>query len=363
MKTRKFQCTNCNRTLRVPVSKHIFCPYCGKWHDVKLPYFDKKRKRALIIFTIIFAFCAFLVYRGLTAETRVFNVAKEKNSKYLYKNFLKTYPDSKHKPDIYICLYKLAEGNVSELLGFVNDYYSVNDSLVNLAFYKANTILSTHAEEQNDIDGWQKYIEVYESYYYPTIYQRQVQDYIDTAKVRIVDLIFQDDEMAWKFVDSERTTEYCKRYLSTFPKGKYRKQCNKLLIDIEVDEILASGNYGNLPATQQSKVSSGISGHSIYEAENDTKYTLTIRFSGKKESKILVISPHKTKSVKLVHDTYDIVASVDAYNVTNYYGREELDNFIYSTRFFISSTSYSSHLRNPLTKPIIPKNLYFKNTN
>lgn len=72
---------------------------------------------------------------------------------------------------------------------------------------------------------------------------------------------------------------------------------------------------------------------------NNTSYTLTIRYSGI-ESKKLVLAPKARKSIKLKNGTYRVAASVNASNVGNYAGKENLVGGDYSSEYYIK-TSYS----------------------
>ena len=72
-------------------------------------------------------------------------------------------------------------------------------------------------------------------------------------------------------------------------------------------------------------------------------YILTILYSDR-DSKRLVIEPNRSKSIRLKNGQYRTAASVSAYNVSNYAGKENLRGGSYSVDYYIS-TSYRTHYR------------------
>jgi hypothetical protein len=147
------------------------------------------------------------------------------------------------------------------------------------------------------------------------------------------------EEMAWYFVQSGKTIAACEKYIADFPKGKHIRECKKLLIDLETDEIFSSGKYDQLPPMEKTKMnaSSVQSGYTLIEITNDTEYEMTIRYSGKVESKKFVFAPQKTQTIRLLNGHYRIAASVNAPNVGDYAGEETLKGDSYEVEYYISS--------------------------
>ena len=145
------------------------------------------------------------------------------------------------------------------------------------------------------------------------------------------------ESKAWKKVLEGGTLELLEKYLSLYPNGAHSAQAKQKTIDQEVSDVFASGDYGQLPSMDRTGYSN--STYSTVSVRNDTQYTLTLLYSGA-ESKRLVISPHSSKSVSLKSGSYRIVASVNAYNVRNFAGREELMGGSYDVSYYIQTSRF-----------------------
>jgi hypothetical protein len=75
------------------------------------------------------------------------------------------------------------------------------------------------------------------------------------------------------------------------------------------------------------------------EIFNNTQYILTIRYSGI-ESKKVVMSPKQRTSLSLKNGNYRIAASVNASNVRNYAGNENLSAGEYTSEYYIRTRTY-----------------------
>lgn len=144
------------------------------------------------------------------------------------------------------------------------------------------------------------------------------------------------DAKAWGMATSLNTIEAYRKYSDMYPYGAHRSQAEKKIIDLEVAAIYA-GDHGTLPAMDRTWYGNGPTSH--ITVENDTQYTLTLRYSGV-DSKKLVIPAGQTSSVDLKNGTYKIAASVSAYNVRSYAGTENLTGGSYSVSYYISSYRY-----------------------
>lgn len=145
------------------------------------------------------------------------------------------------------------------------------------------------------------------------------------------------ESKAWKKAIQSNTMEYYNKYLSLYPNGTHSAQAKQKIIDLEVSDVFASGNYGQLPSMDRTGYSN--STYSTVSVRNDTQYTLTLRYSGV-ESKKIVISPHSSRSVQLKSGSYRIVASVNASNVRNFAGHEELTGGSYDVSYYIQTSRY-----------------------
>ncbi|MCD7798272.1 MAG: hypothetical protein LUG84_02540 [Akkermansiaceae bacterium] len=162
------------------------------------------------------------------------------------------------------------------------------------------------------------------------------------ARKRIEELDRQEkwgtDELAWNTAQKLGTIDACRTYLEFYPRGKHAKQANKKIIDEEVNRVFASGDYGSLPATEQTRRVR--SSTTTIQITNNTGYTLTLSYSGK-ESKKLEISAHATQSVTLPSATYRVTASVNSSSVRPFAGEETYCGGEYKATYYISSSPYT----------------------
>lgn len=138
---------------------------------------------------------------------------------------------------------------------------------------------------------------------------------------------------AWSTAKKENTISAYQKYKNLYPKGSHIAQAEKKLIDLEVANVFA-GSHGSLPSMDKTSWGSGPTAY--ISVTNRTSYTLTLRYSGP-DSKKLVISPGRTSSVTLKNGRYRVAASVNASNVSNYAGVEDLSGGSYSVEYYIST--------------------------
>ena len=138
---------------------------------------------------------------------------------------------------------------------------------------------------------------------------------------------------AWSTAKKENTISAYQKYKNLYPKGSHIAQAEKKLIDLEVANVFA-GSHGSLPSMDKTSWGSGPTAY--ISVTNRTSYTLTLRYSGP-DSKKLVISPGGTSSVTLKNGRYRVAASVNASNVSNYAGIEDLSGGSYSVEYYIST--------------------------
>lgn len=145
------------------------------------------------------------------------------------------------------------------------------------------------------------------------------------------------EQNAWKTATSMNTLAAYQLYLSLYPNGRHHTQAQQMAIDLEVTNVFAEGNYAPLPSMNRtSYVESSYS--SVY-VQNDTRYNLTLLYSGI-ESKRVTIPPRQVKNIRLKPGTYRIVASVDASNVRNFAGEENLTGGSYSVSYYIQTSRH-----------------------
>ena len=155
----------------------------------------------------------------------------------------------------------------------------------------------------------------------------------------IKSLEWDTDENAWKTAKKMGDIFSFRKYLFLYPTGKYSNEANKIIIDLEVDNIF-SGSHGKLPKMDRG-FSDQKSSRTTITAENRTSYILTLLYSGP-ESKRLTINPFSTQSITLINGHYRIAASVNAANVSSFAGSENLSGGNYSASYYIK-TSYRNN--------------------
>ena len=222
--------------------------------------------------------------------TKQYNQARTSHSIGAMENFLSKYPNSKFT--------KIAQEELHSL-------YEEQD------WDKAKRI--------NTVFSYENFITFYSN-------SRHVYD----ARISIFDL---KEEQAWRKADKESTLASYKQFVSDFPNGRFANSAEKKMIDIEVDEILA-GEHGTL--APMSKTSSGNNHSTTSEIEtfNNTKFTLTVYYSGI-ESKKLILKSFEKKALALPNGSYRVAASVNDKSINNYAGSDKLDGGKYTSEFYI----------------------------
>ena len=143
------------------------------------------------------------------------------------------------------------------------------------------------------------------------------------------------DSKAWTTAKTENTIAAYNEYLRRYPKGRHIEEANKYIIDLEVQGVINSGDYGHLPPSQ--KLSYGTGNRSTVSLTNNSSQTITIRYSGVKSLKV-VLSPSQTRSITLPSSTYKVVAT--APGVRSFYGTEDLTGGDYESVYYISTSRY-----------------------
>ncbi|MBR2237111.1 MAG: hypothetical protein IJ887_04440 [Prevotella sp.] len=164
--------------------------------------------------------------------------------------------------------------------------------------------------------------------------QRRVED-LQRAREREEQEKYGTDAKAWATAKTENTIESYREYLKRYPKGSHVEEADKYIIDLEVQSVISSGDYGLLPPSQ--KISYGTGRRSTVSLTNNSSQTITIRYSGVKSMKI-VLSSGETRSIILPSSTYKVVAT--ATGVRSFYGTEDLTGGDYESVYYISTSRY-----------------------
>jgi outer membrane protein assembly factor BamD (BamD/ComL family) len=268
------------------------------------------------------------------------NRAKKENSIEGYQAFIYLYPSSSNVYDAKSKIRNLQEENAWKL---AKDYNSIDSYSEYLKKYPggkysstANSKIEKIREEKIILPIWNETIRknTYQAYrdfiskYPSSSYAYDAQNEMEKIERR-----------DWDKACRTNTIKSYKDYILKYPYGEYVETADKKIIDLEVDNIF-KGDYGQLPP--MSKSSYGYSSQSLtnsIDIYNNTEYTLTIRYSGV-ESKKIVLSPQKRTTISLKNGNYRIAASVNASNVRNYAGTENLTGGDYNSEYYIQTQTF-----------------------
>lgn len=169
----------------------------------------------------------------------------------------------------------------------------------------------------------------------------QLEDYLnsegynahqDIANQRLAELKEKNKQQAFQDAMAANDPKTWKKFLEDYPNHPEKSKIEETIILLEVNEIFA-GEYGEIPPAQL--VGDKNLKESYIEITNDTRYTLTLRYTGPENRKI-DISPGGKKTVNLKSGEYRVTASVNAAGVRNFAGSESLYGE-YSSAYYISS--------------------------
>lgn len=184
------------------------------------------------------------------------------------------------------------------------------------------------------INAYQSYLQRYPS-----------SKYAFQAKLRLAAL--QEDLSKWEIAQKENTIKGYADFIKDNPDSYCFNKAKASIVDIEVSEII-KGPHGNLPAPQKFSTDERRI-YSIVNVHNDTKYTLTIRYSGPDSFKIN-FSPGEKGSVQVLKGQYRVTVSENDSNVRNYAGETVHDGGNYESIYYIKpqlsgKRSYSPEYR------------------
>lgn len=203
-----------------------------------------------------------------------------------------------------------------------------------------------------------------------TLKERHPEDPLISEGDKMLQII--NEELLWKESSTNNNIEGIKNYLQTYPEGKYkklayskikelenlvkendykeavesnssykwnsflekypnhpnRKEIEKWIIELEVDEILADKDTGTMPTFERDNYSNGSS--SNVSIKNNTGCDLTVRYSGSKVAKVEIPNGY-SRSVSLPSGNYRVAASACSSN----YGANEYLSGDYTSTFYI----------------------------
>jgi hypothetical protein len=139
------------------------------------------------------------------------------------------------------------------------------------------------------------------------------------------------ESRAWRTATSQGTMAAYNEYLQRYPQGRHKSQADQKIIDLEVQAVINSGDYGYLPPSQ--RISYGTSATSSVHIRNSSGSTITILYSGTRSMRV-VLSPHQSQTISLPSGSYRVVAT--APGVRSFYGTENLTGGDYESEYYIT---------------------------
>ncbi len=286
-----------------------------------------------------------------------------------YNSFLRSHPNSKYSPEIRTRLAYMYDDVAWDYAKRLNTEKSYEQYLNQYPYgnhrYQATTeqnLLATkrieeakRVEEQNawgtalyydNISSYTKYIKDFR--YGKHVYEAQQRikelelltkketpnnnynnNYSDNVSI--------NEKREWEKAKKLNTIASYKAYLKKYPYGAYITEAEEKIIDKEVSTIMA-GKHGEMPAPQRSYSGSLYNTTADISIKNDTKYTLTVLYSGPSSKKI-VISPGLSNSISLSPGYYKVAAKVSSPSVTPFAGSNNFKTENYSYNFYIRTTT------------------------
>ena len=160
------------------------------------------------------------------------------------------------------------------------------------------------------------------------IIKRGTHEVADLARKRIAELAL---DYAW--VRKQDRLDLYQKHLLLIPNSSHRAELEKRIIDLEVAAIIR-GNHGVLPPASPLRITGGNSAE--VAIENQTSYTLTVRYSGSRSYRF-DLAPSATRNVTLASGPYQVAATVSSSEVIPYAGSDTLSGGSYGVKFFIET--------------------------
>jgi outer membrane protein assembly factor BamD (BamD/ComL family) len=264
---------------------------------------------------------------------KAWNYAKKSNSIVIIQNFNKLYPNSIYKYEAEFKILELEEDLFWNDICKLNTIDAYNKYLIKFPHGKYSVLARNkieYLEEELYVKPiWENTLKKNTYKDFKAFYDKYTSSSFASLAEGYLIKFEQDD---WDKACVTNTIKAYKLFLKKYPESDRVTIVEKKIIDLEVDEIFNS-DHGQLPPMNQSADNNYKSTNSI-KIFNNTKYTLTIRYSGV-ESRKIELSPYQTQYVYLKIGFYRIAASVNASYVRNYAGTENLKGSEYESEYFI----------------------------
>lgn len=156
------------------------------------------------------------------------------------------------------------------------------------------------------------------------------------------------DSLNWKRTRGKDTTTAYEAFLRNHPDSVFAEEARSRIVDLEVADIM-KGDHGRLPPATRLRGNRARS-FSIINIHNDTRYQLTVRYSGPESFKVTFLSRQKG-CIEALQGSYKVAASVEASHVRNYVGEQISDGGDYQITFYIQTSGPFGGSQSRLPKP------------
>jgi len=189
------------------------------------------------------------------------------------------------------------------------------------------------AKSQNTVSGYNNYLDNHPKGKYRSRVRSKIAGLEQASKRKAYAAAQASEENDYESAKRKKSSRVWEKFLKKHPDHWDRNDIEKKIISLKVDEIMKDRNTGELPSFAQT--STAYSSTSSVTIENDTGYSLIVRYSGPSVKEI-VISKGSSKTTSLSSGSYKIAASA---NGLHYAGRESLSGS-YSSKYYITTTRY-----------------------
>lgn len=256
---------------------------------------------------------------------------RNKNTIESYNDFILLYPNSKYESIAKEKLNDLIESkNWNEILSKNNldDFYNFISKYPQSKYIE---IAKSKIKEIEEIQPlWEKVVKNNSFEKYTEFLQKYpFSSYSDLAKSKIIEF----EKLDWESAKNKNTISSYKTFIERHPTSYYREDAESKIVDLEVKKIFES-EHGYLPPSTKTKTYTERR-YSVMNIYNDTQYDMTLRYSGIESFKI-IFKPKEKSAFEILNGNYKVTASVNAINVIDYAGTEEIDGGDFSVTYYIT---------------------------
>ena len=144
------------------------------------------------------------------------------------------------------------------------------------------------------------------------------------------------EDNAWKRASLQHSLDSYKKYITSYPYGKFVKEAEDKIIDLEINKIF-TGKHSKLPPPHQTSYGYGSTSEVVIE--NATQYIMTLYYSGPDKKKI-EIQPYSKINRIFSNGYYKVGARVSDSSVYPFVGERSMNGGGYSEYFYIVRTRY-----------------------